>query len=154
MVSSADGRAPISAARTISPLPRGVLMGFDDDQLTLAQAVELLGLSPATLKQQAHKGTLAARKVGVTTRNDVEPYRREHLGRVGRPGKPADLEGLLAAIGHDLENVNRRPPTTGRKAVWNESAATPGTSPDSQWPLGTALARYAPHHGCAQTRAE
>ena len=41
----------------------------------------------------------------------------------------------------------------GREAVCDDSAATPGTSPDGQWPLGTALARYAPHHGCPQTRA-
>jgi excisionase family DNA binding protein len=232
-----------------------------DDQLTLAQAAELLGVSPATLTQQARKGTLSARKIGktyVTTRDEVERYRRDHLGRVGRSSKHRGLEGLLAAIGQDLDEaegeadaldfrpmeppapkprqrrfpmdapkpefgqpidaprarkrqpagitsapvnedkvgdfrevqrtlfsdpvmsveqeldfyqhemdwanrmilgdsllvMNRRPPTTGRKAVWNESAATPGTSPDSQWPLGTALARYAPHHGCAQTRAE
>jgi excisionase family DNA binding protein len=50
-------------------------MGNDDDQLTLAEAAELLGLSPGTLRMQVKAGRLGARLFGktwVTTRAEVE----------------------------------------------------------------------------------
>lgn len=56
--------------------------------LTLAQAAALLGRSPTTLRNQVLKGRLRARLVGktyVVTPREVERYRRESLGRVGRP---------------------------------------------------------------------
>jgi excisionase family DNA binding protein len=56
--------------------------------LSLAQAAVVLGLSPSTLKHQARKGHLVALLVGksyVVTADEVERYRREHLGRHGRP---------------------------------------------------------------------
>ena len=86
-------------------------MGNDDDQLTLAQAAVLLGLAPATLRMQVKAGRLGARLTGqtwVTTPADVEAYRRDHLGRRGRPRKPGGLQGLLAAIGQDLAPTPRR----------------------------------------------
>lgn len=55
---------------------------------TLAEAAAELGLSPSTLKIQAQKGAIAARLLGktwITTTAEVERYRREHLGKVGRP---------------------------------------------------------------------
>jgi hypothetical protein len=54
---------------------------------------------------QVKAGRLGARLIGktwVTTRADVERYRLDHLGRLGRPRKPGGLKGLLAAIGQDL----------------------------------------------------
>ena len=55
--------------------------------LTLAQAAALLGVSAATLRQQVHNGRLRARLYGktwVVSEAEVERYRRESLGRVGR----------------------------------------------------------------------
>jgi excisionase family DNA binding protein len=58
-----------------------------DDILTLAEAGELLGVSPGTLRNQVLAGKLAARKIGktwVTTRLEVARYRAESLGQPGR----------------------------------------------------------------------
>ena len=55
--------------------------------LTLAQAAALLGLSPSTLRVQVGRGKLRARLVGKTwtvSEREVERYRAESLGRVGR----------------------------------------------------------------------
>lgn len=59
--------------------------------LTLAQAAELLGRSPDTLRRQVQRGALKAQLVGktyVVTPSEVERYRAEHLG-VHRGGFPA-----------------------------------------------------------------
>jgi hypothetical protein len=59
-----------------------------DEIITLAEAAELLGRSPSTLRNQVKAGRLDGRLIGktyVTTRAAVERYRREHLGRLGRP---------------------------------------------------------------------
>jgi predicted site-specific integrase-resolvase len=61
-----------------------------DDMLTLAQAAEELGVAASTLRHQAKAGRLDARIMGktwITTRREVERYRRENLGRRGRPRK-------------------------------------------------------------------
>lgn len=59
--------------------------------LSLAEAAELLGVAASTMRQQARSGALRAQKVGTTyvvTPAEVERYRRENLGKVGRPRKP------------------------------------------------------------------
>jgi len=59
-----------------------------EDILTLAEAGELLDRSPSTLRNQVKAGHLGARLIGktwVTTRAEVDRYRREHLGKRGRP---------------------------------------------------------------------
>lgn len=59
-----------------------------DDILTLAEAGALLDRSPDTLRRQVQRGRLRARLIGktwVTTRDEVERYRRESLGQAGRP---------------------------------------------------------------------
>ena len=56
--------------------------------LTLTEAAARLGLSASTLRHQVQSGRLRARMVGKTylvTAREVERYRREHLGRPGRP---------------------------------------------------------------------
>jgi hypothetical protein len=61
----------------------------DLDVITLSEAGKLLGRSADTLRTQVHRGRLQARLIGktwVTTRAEVERYRRESLGKVGRPG--------------------------------------------------------------------
>lgn len=61
-----------------------------EDIVTLAEAAEALGIAPVTLRAQAAHGKLRARLIGktwVTTKAEVERYRREHLGQVGRPPK-------------------------------------------------------------------
>ena len=54
------------------------------DILTIVEAAAELGLSPRTLRGQAKRGTLAATQAGrmwLVTREELERYRREHLGR-------------------------------------------------------------------------
>lgn len=61
--------------------------------LTIAQAAESLGLSPATLRAQVRKGRLQVTKLGpinVVKPSEVERYRRESLGRTGRPDGAKD----------------------------------------------------------------
>ncbi len=56
--------------------------------LTLTEAADQLGLAASTLRHQVQAGRLRARLVGktyVVTAGDVERYRREHLGKPGRP---------------------------------------------------------------------
>lgn len=63
-------------------------MASIDEILTLAEAAKLLDRSPETLRVQARAGQLRARLIGktwVTTLDEVERYRAQHLGRVGRP---------------------------------------------------------------------
>jgi excisionase family DNA binding protein len=58
--------------------------------LTLAEAAARLGLSPSTLRHQAQAGRLRATLVGktyVVSVREVERYRDEHQGRMGRPRK-------------------------------------------------------------------
>lgn len=59
-----------------------------DEILTLADAAAALGVAPVTLRAAVARGILRARKFGntwVTTTDEVERYRAEHLGRTGRP---------------------------------------------------------------------
>lgn len=66
--------------------------------MTLSRAAELLGLSPGTLSNRVRAGVLRALNVSPPGRKavylvrleEVERYRREHLGRFGprpRDGK-------------------------------------------------------------------
>lgn len=60
------------------------------DIITLAEAGDLLDRSPVTLRAQVANGRLRARLIGktwITTRAEVERYRRENLGQPGRPKK-------------------------------------------------------------------
>lgn len=65
--------------------------------LTLSEAAEDLGLAATTLRHQVHAGRLRARLVGktyVVSPREVERYRREHLGKPGRPThRPAPPAG-------------------------------------------------------------
>lgn len=58
--------------------------------MTLKTAAELLGVSPETLRVQVHKGRLEATLIGktwVVTDREVDRYRAQSLGKVGRPRK-------------------------------------------------------------------
>ena len=58
--------------------------------LTLTEAAERLGLAASTLRHQVQTGRLRAELYGktyVVTEAEVERYRRESLGRQGRPRK-------------------------------------------------------------------
>ena len=61
--------------------------------LTLTEAADQLGLAASTLRHQVQAGHLRARLVGktyVVTAGEIERYRREHLGKPGRPShRPA-----------------------------------------------------------------
>jgi hypothetical protein len=72
-----------------------------DDILTLSEAAELLDRSPNTLRHQVSAGRLRARLIGktwVTTTTEVERYRREQIGRVGRPEKGAEDVRIVAEV--------------------------------------------------------
>ena len=74
-----------------------------DDIITLAEGGALLGLAPVTLRAQAARGVLRARRIGktwVTTREEVERYRREHLGKHGRSDRYATKTDM-SAVGDD-----------------------------------------------------
>ena len=61
-------------------------MPVKEGWLTTAEAAEALGLSQATVKLAITRGTLKARKVSrinMITPEDLEEYRREHLGKQG-----------------------------------------------------------------------
>ena len=58
--------------------------------LTLAQAAVELGVAASTLRHQVAKGALRADLIGKTyviTPAELERYRRDHLGHIGRPKK-------------------------------------------------------------------
>jgi len=58
----------------------------ETEVLTLSQAATLLGVSRKTLVAQSAKGVLGATLTGavyLVTRDEVERYRREHLGKQG-----------------------------------------------------------------------
>lgn len=58
--------------------------------MTLTEAADKLGVVPSTLRSSIHRGILSASKKGRdwhVTPGEVERYRREHLGRRGRPVK-------------------------------------------------------------------
>lgn len=60
------------------------------DIMTLAQAAAFLGLATVTLRVQTQRGKLRAVKTGsvwLVTKQEVERYRSEHLGR-GTPPTP------------------------------------------------------------------
>lgn len=65
--------------------------------LTLTEAADRLGLAASTLRHQVQAGRLWARLIGktyVVTEREVERYRREHLGKPGRPSqRPAPPSG-------------------------------------------------------------
>ena len=58
--------------------------------LTLSEAAARLGVAASTLRHQVQAGRLVAELYGktyVVTEAEVERYRRESLGRQGRPPK-------------------------------------------------------------------
>lgn len=58
--------------------------------LTLTEAAARLGVAASTLRHQVHNGRLHARLVGKTwivSEREIERYRGESLGRIGRPKK-------------------------------------------------------------------
>lgn len=81
---------PAGVVGALGPAPRPRDERGAAGDITLAEAGELLDRSPATLRNQVKNGRLQARLIGktwITTRAEVERYRRESLGQVGRPAK-------------------------------------------------------------------
>lgn len=80
-----DVRRRVSIQRsTAGWLPVLAVAAMVERLVTLNEAAALLGLSPDTLRVQANRGKLRARKVGpvwTVTPGEVERYRRESLGR-------------------------------------------------------------------------
>jgi len=71
--------------------------------LTLAQAAAILGRSPDTLRRQVHNGRLRATLIGktwVVTEEELERYRAESLGHLGRPAGAKDSAPRKTPSGH------------------------------------------------------
>lgn len=66
--------------------------------MTITEAAKVLGLSPATLRKQIERGSFRASKLGpklwVTTEEDVEAYRRDHLGQRRGGPRPKRRHGV------------------------------------------------------------
>ena len=64
------------------------------DFLTVAQAAEELGITPSGLRTAINEGrltrTLLHKRTSLIAREDVERYRREHLGQRGKRRQPTD----------------------------------------------------------------
>jgi hypothetical protein len=85
----------------------------DLDILTLAEAAEELGLAPVTLRAQAARGVLRTRLIGktyITTRDELERYRREHLGQRG----PRGLSGTASHPVPRITSARTIAPPKGR----------------------------------------
>jgi excisionase family DNA binding protein len=98
-----EERAALEQPPTLAELPPDELGDDDPDEtrtaaatmpsvalLTLAEAAAQLGLAASTLRNQIHNGRLRARLVGKTwtiTSAELERYRRESVGKAGRPRK-------------------------------------------------------------------
>jgi len=101
---AARGRARVAGVRRRPALPRparydkgdttrGGRAGVPEDQeralFTTAEAAAQLGVSQATVRTAVNRGTLRAHRVSarlnLITAEAIEEYRRDHLGRQGRP---------------------------------------------------------------------
>lgn len=85
----------------------------------LAEAAETLGITTKTLTAQIRAGKFKATKRGrdwMTTEKEVERYRLNHLGKVGRPRKntaakrPPRPKPQIAADGTTIPRKRGRPP--------------------------------------------
>lgn len=69
-------------------------MPITPDLFTVAEAAEMLGVTPAALRRAIMNGTLTPvridKRTNAITREEIERYRAEHLGRVFGydPNKP------------------------------------------------------------------
>jgi hypothetical protein len=63
------------------------------DLFTVAEAAEMLGLSPSSVRYAVKRGLITPLQVhprlNAIPRREIERYEREHLGKRGRPKKPA-----------------------------------------------------------------
>jgi len=86
---------------------------------TVAEAAAQLGISPETLRTAARVGKLAVVRVNprlnMVTSAAIEAYRRDHLGRVGRPSrakKGRKTATPRAGGGHATHDAIDEGPTT------------------------------------------
>lgn len=80
-------------------------------EMTLADAARTLRISPSTLRNQLKAGRLRGRLFGktyVTTSEEVERYRRESLGRGGRPRRTRVESRAPESRAAELTGVDRR----------------------------------------------
>jgi hypothetical protein len=81
----------LSRGRRPTHYPRLARVPYLAGPMTLFDAAQSLGLAPATLRRQLANGRLVATKHGrdwTVTPREVERYRRESLGKPGRPSVP------------------------------------------------------------------
>jgi len=95
-----------------TPLP-----GEERTLFTTAEAAAMLGIAHETVKAQIRLGRLAAERINprlnMVTRAAIEAYRRDHLGREGRPkgakNKPK-APTTRAAAHHAIDEGRTEPP--------------------------------------------
>jgi hypothetical protein len=66
-------------------------MPLAPDLFTVAEAAEMLGLSPSSVRYAITRGVIEPvavhPRLNAVSRSEIDKYRREHLGRRGRPRK-------------------------------------------------------------------
>jgi len=87
-------RAPVVEGQAPRPpAPRRYHGGMAEERtlFTTAEAAAMLGISPEAVRTAAWIGTLKVEKINprlnMVTREAIEAYRRDYLGRVGRPSR-------------------------------------------------------------------
>src|SRR5919199_6562379 len=70
-------------------------MPIAPDLFTIAEAAEMLGLSPSSVRHAVKRGLIEVVQVhprlNAVARREIERYEREHLGRRGKRPQPDDL---------------------------------------------------------------
>ncbi len=101
-------RAPTGGGQ--APRPRSfrlyaTVMSEERTLFTTAEAAAMLGISPQAVRTAAWIGTLQVEKINprlnMVTREAIEAYRRDYLGRVGRPSRKKAAATRKAAAPRD-----------------------------------------------------
>ena len=115
-------RAPtVAGQRPRRPWPRLYPTGMKEERtlFTTAEAAAMLGITHDAAKMAVRVGTLPVERINprlnMVTRAAIEAYRRDHLGREGRPkGAKNKPKGSTAA---------GAPPARGAQATKTKKAA-------------------------------
>lgn len=98
-------RAPVVEGQTPRPpVPRRYHGGMAEERtlFTTAEAAAMLGITHDAVKMAVRVGTLPVERINprlnMVTRAAIEAYRRDYLGRVGRPSRKKARKTRKAAM--------------------------------------------------------
>ena len=102
-------------------------MTIEREWYTTEEAARELGLTPSSIRGAAKKGTIKvetiAPRVRAITREEVERYRREHLGR--------NWDGRRAGVVNERNAAYHRNYRTRKKAEKTQAAANTASDTDA-----------------------